>query len=251
MIETTNRKKELRDFQLLLEGPDKEFLDYGKIMAPNSKLVQRESDLGELIIQENLADKNKTIVLSKAEVMKEVVKYNLAIVKMRDYRGDFDLSYLKSVKTFMEEKKLSVSRDDLKKKMVVLYPKDFIFKKETKNVRNAFQSDYSDDDYTYNGINEKNPTILFEENGFYHIVHKGSNYKTLYNLRQGLFYYSENRDFILRLLSVIFFSLSLTLLVPGIVNCVATIIYVVYNAIFAFNDTSVYKYQFNKKMYDL
>jgi len=153
-------------------------------MAPNSKLIERENELGELIQQERIADKNKTIVLSEKELRNELCKYNLAIVPMKNYKGDFDISYLKDVKNFMLEKNLSVSDYDLKDCMIAIYPK---IHWRLLNIKDTVSTHViSTTNYMYNGILEKNPTILFKENNFYHLVHKGKNYKTLYNLRRGI-----------------------------------------------------------------
>lgn len=258
MIETSNKKENLKKHQLLLEGPEKEFIDYGKIMAPNSKLVQKETELGELIKQEELAEKTKTVVLSRSELIKELCKYNLAIVRMKDYKGDFDVNYLKNVKEFMTEKELSVSDFDLRNLMFAIYPKKpfFQIKEKYDNVTPVLE--VTDGKYMYSGCDEKNPTVLFAEDGFFHVVHKGRNYKNLFNLRRGLLYFSNIQTFFLRLTSFNLFTL-IVFLLPTFYSSGFDILskallicaYLAYNIIFTFVDDNWHENNFNNKLYEL
>lgn len=258
MIETSNKKENLKKHQLLLEGPEKEFIDYGKIMAPNSKLVQKETELGELIKQEELAEKTKTVVLSRSELIQELCKYNLAIVKMKDYKGDFDVNYLKNVKEFMTEKELSVSDFDLRNLMFAIYPKKPFFQIKGKYNDVTLIPEVTGSKYMYNGCDEKNPTVLFAEDGFFHVVHKGTNYKNLFNLRRGLLYFSNKQTFFLRLISFILFIVLVSFLptfyssnfdLLGKSFLVAA--YFVYNIIFTFVQDTDHEKNFNNNLYEL
>ncbi len=249
MIETTNKKKELKNFQLLIEGPEKEYLDFGKMIAPASKLVQRENELGQLIVQEDLAEKNGTTVLSKTELRQELIKYNLAIVTAENYCGDFSIDYLKNVKDFLNEKKLSVSDYDLKQKLHTIYPKKHYRYMTDKDTTSSNSICYSS--WMYNGNEETNPTILFEENGFFHVIHKGKNYKTLYNLRRGWFYSDSDTNVTLRILSVLLFSGLIFLITCPETTLLFFILYGIYNFIYTVHDISRSDHQFNDKQYKL
>jgi hypothetical protein len=257
MIETTNKKEKLKEFQLLLEGPDKEYIDFGKMIAPNSKLVQRENDLGELITQESIAEKNGTTVLTKEELRQELCKYNLAIVGIYNYAGDFDLNYLKNVKEFLDSKKLHVSKDDLTKCLICIYPKrDRILLNTDHTSGSNFVRHNS---YMYNGYYEKNPTILYKEEGkdgnnYYHIVHKGKNYKNLFNLRSGVLNSSVGINVLIRLISIILLITLLYFLPQNLLplwsKFVLAIGYITYNFIyFGITDNNAVKEQFNDNSY--
>lgn len=182
MIKIINQKdEELEKFQLLLQGPEKEDIDFGETMAPNSKMIKRKNELGVFLGKKDLSKKHNTKVLHNKDLKAELSKYFLTKVKMLHYQGDFDVSYLKNVREFIKEHDLKINDYDLKNELYAIYPNISVLKKP-----DYIRDDQSD--YKYVGENVKNPTVVYREGSYYHVVHQGNNYKTIGNLFYGLLY---------------------------------------------------------------
>jgi len=221
----------INEHRLMLEGPDKEFIDFGEAMAPNSQLIKRKNLVGIAIEKETLGKKNNTVVLSMKDLIEEAKRYNLMIIPMEKYAGDFGNDYLKNVKTFMDERKLLVAEYDLKKQMFAVFPKKPFLSLNEEN------TDRYRDKYVYNGVDEKNPTVLFKDGDYFHLVNKGRNYKNLKNLRRGWLYSNVGTNVLTRLTSIIMcvvlcvsFACNHTIpFIPFWVYIIVVIVYIIYN----------------------
>lgn len=194
MIETSNKKQDLKEFQKLLGGPDREYINYGKLLSPHCQIAEREDALGVLIEQEQKSEKHKTVVLSTDELVAECIKYNLTIIRSKEYRGDYGTDYLKNVKNFMESHGLAVSNYDLSTRCVVIFPRKRMFTISDKEICQHSNG------ARYNGLKVKNPTLLFKDGNYFHVVHQGTSYKNPYNLLRGLIFKTQTTNIIYRVL---------------------------------------------------
>ncbi len=163
-------KQELKKLQLLLADPNEsQYLDFSRKLSPDGQLVKKENELAIEMVKEKYGEQyNPTY--SSAEIRAEMLKYNLAFMKAEYFKGEYSMDFLKKLKLFIEEKKLSVSDYDLKKQIYVLAPDTF-----------------EDSEHFNVDENCKDPLLFFNvEKGYYTLLDGDKNYINPYQRYLGI-----------------------------------------------------------------
>lgn len=99
---------EINTMQGLLGDPEtKKIVDLAKYLAPQGKLIEREQKYGEYLEKDKLTKEYGLDIFSMREVVEECYKYNLAIIPARNYKGDFDLKFLRKMDETIEASNLN------------------------------------------------------------------------------------------------------------------------------------------------
>lgn len=202
MIQQKNKEsKELDELQLLLAGPEKEHIDFMKIISPNCKISQDETKLGERIATATLEKETKTRIVTELEIKRECRKFYLEFIPLNKYEGDYSIDFIKELKEYLNDTNIQINDYDLKHKLFAIFP-----------IRGGEKID--------RGKSCKNPTILYQHERInydssneidrstkYSIIHKGQNYVNLNNLMLSLIHRNQTTNMIY-IISMLFLNIA-------------------------------------------
>ena len=178
-------EKLINDVKLLEDPKLKKALSLLDLAAPNSKVSKNRKIYADIKDAENMTDKTNIKALSPYELQQEMKRFNLVLVRSKDYKGSYNEEYLKKLTAFLEDKKASIisSEHEIKNNMFFLYPfnpflvniKEYVGKRDYKGYSTALIYDNAFLKYN-NGHFIKNPTLLFYYNDKFYVIEKGTSY---------------------------------------------------------------------------
>lgn len=172
-LKKNGKERELNEFQKLLANPDEaKYVKMAKLISPQGKVVQRETDLGIKLTKDKLtANHNPTF--TKEEIKAECLKFNMTFVRGRNYKGDWSPELMKKLEAFLaleKNKGLLIADYDYGTKLYVMAPMDNSEKSTLDAVTTC-----------------KDPLLFIETVGehYYTMIDGEKNYVNLFNRWQG------------------------------------------------------------------
>ena len=253
-------EKLINDVKLLEDPKLKKALSLLDLAAPNSKVSKNRKIYADIKDAKNMTDKTNIKALSPYELQQEMKRFNLVLVRSKDYKGSYNEEYLKKLTAFLEDKKASIisSEHEIKNNMFFLYPfnpflvniKEYVGKRDYKGYSTALIYDNAFLKYN-NGHFIKNPTLLFYYNDRFYVIEKGTSYNK-FNAIIGFLTKSTFSLIVTYILTGIVLALLCVLFKPDIILGVSLfVIYLVFmvGLVFPFVDQVNYNNSF-KKLYN-
>lgn len=177
LVNTNKETSDFKEMQKLLADPEeKKVIDLIRYLSPDCEFVKKEHEYGIQLEKKQHADEYGLIVINKADIRKELVKYNLHFYNSTNFTGEYDLDFVKKMnETIVNNRLNKVDGDTFRESLF------FISEKEN--------------DKSLEGQNS-NPIKLAlyklpEKNGYYAILNKNSDYATMINYYKGIKNYSS------------------------------------------------------------
>lgn len=109
MLKKSNEQlQEIDKFQKLLgNAEDTRIVNLIQQLSPNGEMVRRRNEFGMHLERNKLTKEYGIRCFSEEEILDECRKYDLAIMNSRQYRGDYDLEFIRKIDVMIKESNLN------------------------------------------------------------------------------------------------------------------------------------------------
>lgn len=120
-VSNQNTDNAVKEVKLLLAGDESKDLEIIRFLAPNSKLVKHEEQLGRKIEHDRL-DAEYGDVFTSEQIKSLAIKYRLRFLPSNMYHGTLPVTTVSKLKEFAKEKKVSLDQYTMSRNFFILAP---------------------------------------------------------------------------------------------------------------------------------